>query len=318
MTSNLKPMQKNKKQEFMLPKDWRIYIQEILDRCENLIHYSIWNGIHVTRLRRWISNFITDEERYFAACVLDFLIYRSEEQTLALIKQFFQRTLPDLARLNPMPIPQIHDWEYALRHSPPLDPGIRLVTAVRQSDPHTKSAHVIARYMKRYLSVNESWIIKPWEIVDHLRKGIVTFIFIDDFLGTGDQFKTFLKMESLSNLFNSIYAAYVPLVAHVKGIDYLRHHFPNLRVRSVETLDNSYSVFNDECSCFWDGTNTPHSAKKFYFDLLRRKRIGITGPERRGYGHLELAYAFSHAAPDNCLPIFWWHYTNTWNPLFDR
>jgi hypothetical protein len=36
-----------------------------------------------------------------------------------------------------------------------------------------------------------------------------------------------------------------------------------------------------------------------------------------GYGDLGLSYAFSHATPNNTLPIFWYS-SNKWTPLLDR
>lgn len=140
---------------FRVPRDGKIYIDQILDRCISLIQCGIWGDFHPSRLRLWMSNFTTDEEKYFAACVLDSLIYRSKNQTLALIRQLFQRTLPDSTRLDPSPIGHIEDWQFLLRSkSPKGDPSIRLVAAVTSDDPPGKSAHVMARYMMQDLSLD--------------------------------------------------------------------------------------------------------------------------------------------------------------------
>jgi predicted alpha/beta-fold hydrolase len=120
MTSPMSP--------FQLPRDWRVYTDQILERCASLIQYGIWGDFKSSQLRRWMNNFTTDEERYFAACVLDTLIYRSKDQTLALIRQLFQRSLPDLTRLDHTPLGQIEDWQYLLQSEPSIrDPGVRLV-----------------------------------------------------------------------------------------------------------------------------------------------------------------------------------------------
>jgi len=307
------------KYDFKIPQDGHIYINAIFDRCENLIHNGIWNGIHVTKLRRWLSNFNTDEERYFAACVLDNLIYRSEDQTIAMMKQLLQRTLPDLNRIDPMHLGPESNFEQILKiRTFPIDPKIRLVTVLRRTDPHSKSSPAIARFMKRKLFVDENFIIKPWEIKEKMKEGIKVFLFIDDFLGTGDQFEKFFIAEMSDALLEDAYFAYVPLTAHFKGIERLQNTYPNLRVTAVEVLDNTHSLFHPESLCFQDGTNNPKSAKKFYYSLLNTKNIYIDGPERRGFGSFELTYAFSHAVPDNCLPILWWAYEKNWYPLFDR
>jgi hypothetical protein len=303
---------------FQLPRDGLTYIQDISARCRSLIDRDVWRDLDVARFRRWMANFRTNEEKYFAACVLDGLMYRSKDQTLALIKHMLQRTLPDLMRLDPPGVPTPTDWPAALavpgRRG---DPGVRLVTAVTQSDPPTKSAHHVGRLLKRHFSVSEDWIIKAWDIGDHFSRGVRIFIFIDDFLGTGDQFEKFYNVENIIS-HSGIYAAYVPLVAHAGGIAYLKQHLPIVRVKSVELLTESHAFFHVASKSFEDGINTPDLARSFYYDLLGNRGINLTTSDRGGFGGLELAYIFEHAAPDNCLPILWWRHSSLWTPLFDR
>lgn len=302
---------------FSLPDDYSIYIDKIKERCEDLISHNIWEGVSQIKLNQWLSNFETDEEQYFSACLLDSLIFRSEAQTISLIKQLFQRVLPDLNRVDPMPIGKIKDWLKAVNKNNGVYPLLRFVSVVQETDPPTKSAYIIARYMKRDLHVAEELIIKPWEINNCLKNGIKMYIFIDDFLGSGDQFNTLLENSDLTKQ-ASLYVAYTPLVVHEKGCKFLKEEHPNLRLRGVESLDKSHMVFHDESNCFNDGVNTPEGAKNFYYELLKKKKIEIFGEQRNGYGTLELAYVFNHAVPDNCLPIFYWDKNPEWKPLFDR
>ena len=167
------------------------------------------------------------------------------------------------------------------------------------------------------VSIDEKLIIRPQQIRDRLSEKIKVFLFIDDFLGTGDQFIKFFKGESLHSLIDSAYFAYVPLTAHCKGIDKLKKVYPDLRVSAVEVLDKTYSLFQDFCPCFDDNLNNPACAKAFYSHLIKKKNLRISNSQIRGWGNLELAYAFSHAVPNNCLPILWWP-RDSWHPLFDR
>ncbi len=304
---------------FQVPSDGSTYVESIVTRCTDLVTHQIWEGIHVSRLRRWMANFTSDEERYFAACLLDSLVYRSTAQTVALINQLFQRVLPDLTRLDPSPLGYVDDWLSLLRRPRSQgDPAIRLVAVVQQSDPPTKSAYIVARLMKRHLKVRESWIIKPWELSTHIEAGAKVFIFIDDFLGTGGQFEKVVAAEQLKPILKHGYFAYAPLAAHVRGVGHLEGRFRSLRVRAVESLNSSHSLFHRDSKCFDDGQNTPESAKAFYYRLLRRKGIRVTAARRGGFGHLQLAYVFEHAAPNNCLPLLWWSSAPDFRPLFDR
>ena len=310
-----------KSSQFSLPQGALAYIREITERCEDLINIGIWAGIDVQRLQRWLNNFKTEEEEYFAACILDNLIYRSNAQTKALLKQLFQRTLPDLTRLNASPVGTIYDWEERLKRSltnRPVNPEVRLVTAAGVTDPPTKSAYEIARFMKRFLYIDERWIINSWEIIENVRRGIKIFIFIDDFLGTGTQFENLINDGGLNHVLSEAYFAYLPLAAHIQGISYLERKFPSLHVSATEVLYESHGIFHKESTCFKDGINSPQIAKEFYYNLLDKYKIPIKGANRRGFGHLELAYIFEHAAPDNSLPILWWNDPGRWHSLFDR
>ncbi|MCI0628512.1 MAG: hypothetical protein L0387_43830 [Acidobacteria bacterium] len=245
------------------------------------------------------------------------MIYRSKDQTIALTQQLFQRVLSDLARVDPLPAPVMwHDLLIA--HPAVQDPEVRFVPVVRDEDPPVKSGFLVGRHLKQQLRINQRWFIHARQIPSLLRRGIRVFFFIDDFLGTGDQFEEFIEVQGLRPHISAMYAAYVPLAAYIHGIKRIHKLFPGLRVRPVETLEESHSLFHKDSECFNDGVNTPKSAKTFYYAFLRKKGLKIYGPDRRGYGHLELAYAFEHAVPDNCLPILWWPQTSSWNPLFLR
>ena len=89
---------------FRLPADGDIYVDRVFTRCRDLIGYQLWAGLQRSRLDSWIGNFRTSEERYFAARVLDALIYRSEDQTIALLRQLFRRVIPDSARIRGLPV----------------------------------------------------------------------------------------------------------------------------------------------------------------------------------------------------------------------
>ena len=304
---------------FKVPEDGETYISKIIERCQDLIFHGVWEGLNSIRLNRWLANFDTDEERYFAACLLDFLIYRSESQTFAMIEQLLQRVLPDLSIKYPMPIAPIEDWiTYLNRTTLKHDPGLRFVAVVKHGDPPGKSGDIIARDFKRRFNIDQRLLIDATQVLECHRTGVNCFIFIDDFLGTGQQLKEVIELQGIQHIFPGIYAAYTPLTAHITGIQRIEREFPSVHVSLVEILTEAYSVFNDACHCFADGENDAASAKQFYCELLEKKGIEEEGAARLGYGGLELAYVFSHAAPDNCLPLFWWYANPNFSSLFDR
>jgi hypothetical protein len=300
---------------FRLPPDGRIYADRIFARCRDLVGYQVWSGIQRPRLDAWIANFRTAEERYFAASVLDALIYRSDDQTIALLRELLSRVIPDHARINGLPnkLQQVHS---NLRDSR-VDPGVRVVPVIPPGAPPTKSGPLIARHLKRALTISERWIISPQNVAAAL--GVVdTVIFVDDFLGTGSQFSDFLTDTGLISFVPSHCFIYGCLAGHETGINMLRGLFPSLHVAAVERLDASHALFHQDGGSFRDEVNSVECARDFYYGLIDDRRFNITGPNRRGFGHLEIVYAFEHSVPDNTLPILWWDQSSQWRHLFDR
>ena len=299
----------------MLPKDGSIYTENIFDRCRDLVRYDIWAGIELRKLNLWISNFRSPEEQYFAARVLDSLIYRSNRQTIALMKQLFQRIIPDYA--HQLRLHQSLQNIYYEMQQDSVDPSIRIVPIVPPYDSPTKSGPTIARMLRRELGFKDKWIIYPHEVVANALK-VNAFVFVDDFLGTGLQFYSFLKDAKLEHLIPLTCSIYAPLVGHEEGIKLVRALVPELHVNAVETLNKNHALFNSLSGNFPDGVNTIEAARDFYYKLMTDHKIDLQGPNRRGFGQFELTYAFEHAVPDNSLPILWWAESNDWHPLFNR
>lgn len=304
---------------FAVPPDGEVFTNDILERAGALIDAGIWEGIDHVRLRTWLRNFDSPEEKYFAACVLDGLVYRSVGQTVAMMEQMLERTLVDHTRGSPPPKDVPGDWLAALRTRRGMgDPKIRIVPVIRDKDPPTKSGPQLARMYRRYLGLEDAWMIWPWQIQDQIKKGAKAFIFIDDFLGTGTQFARFGKKFDFANVLQGVYAVYAPLVAHREGLQCLAKELPYVGVCVVEALGARHSAFSPESPYFNDGTNSAASTKQFYEGLLERKLGSVPPNYREGWGKLQLTYVFQHAVPNNCLPILWWDQPGSWTPLFGR
>lgn len=303
---------------FCIPNDGELFIDQVLDRCRNLISSGIWEGITQVRLDTWMMNFASRTDRYFGACILDSLIYRSEKQTFSLMEHLFQRTLPDLHRQFP-PTSAVHtSWLEQLRRSTlGPDPLLRIVPVIKWDDPPAKSGPALARLYRRHLNIGQHWMIWPWQIKRAREVGIRSFLFIDDFLGTGQQFCEFAGQFALHQQLRGCYSVYAPLVAHEDGVKKLIGSIPDLHVVAVERIDDSYNIFSKRSHCFEDGINKPESARDYYDRLAASANFPVKPEALRGYGKLALTYAFHHATPDNCLPIIWAEGPN-WKPLLER
>jgi hypothetical protein len=295
----------------VLPANWSTYYAEIKDRCINLIAFKIWNGIELDRFNRWLKNFETDEEKYLSACILDSLMYRSNSKTKALIYHLFNVVLPNFTRLNPTPIGQIDDWFSRLK-SQTVDPMVRLVAVIADEDPPTKSTHHILRMLSKEFQIHEGWLIFPHKLKYHVQSGVKTFVFIDDFMGSGQQFNELVLEHDLHN-HKEIQTIYAPLVAHEKGCDYIQARYHGkIKVTCSEYLQADINFFDN----YFPGQQ--ESARQFYLDMLKSRGISSVDPINAfGYGNLQFAYSFEHACPDNSLSALWKR-NDSWSPLFNR
>lgn len=160
----------------------------------------------------------------------------------------------------------------------------------------------------------------PWAIQPEIDDGKVrAVIFVDDFLGTGNQFCEFVTDLLKSGLDPQVKWIYAPVVAHEEGIRKVSKEFPSVEVVPIETIGSEHSFFNPD---YWrsisNDTITAGNALDFYESFLRQRKFSseLRSPSR-GYGDLSLCFGFEHATPDNTLPIFW-HSGSTWTNLLQR
>lgn len=304
---------------FTLPKNGPVYTGIILERCQRLIRSGIWTGIKQTQFNIWLNNFQNDTERYFAACILDVFIYRSEEQTISMMRDLFDLELPSLAVLKQISILRSENLKPYLRAEPPQDERpVMIVPVIRMDEPPTKSGPMIARMLKQNLNINQNHIAWPWQVSLWKKKfGTEVVLFVDDLLGTGTQIKRFIHAFNLQESIEEMACVYCPLVAHEKGVKRVRKKFPSLSLVAAEHLGSSHSIFDPSTSPFIDSKNTIKDAQDFHSSLIERIK-GPTTKQSIGYGNLALTYAFSHGTPNNTLPILWWSVPGIWNPLLKR
>lgn len=301
--------------EFTLPENSQTYVNTVKDRCQDLIQYKIWSGIKSLDLKRWFNNFNGDLEQYFAACILDALIYRSEDQLVALANELFTKKLYSSLESVGFQFEHYKSLIDLLKSSPTNQ--LRLVSVSTKNERPVKSSNMILRAYKRKLGLNENWFIHPNEVkIEKESNGVNTFVFIDDFLGTGKQFQSMYKSYGFQLLLKKSNVLYAPLVAHSRGVGFLTDQNSNLVITASEYLNDNNDVFNN---AFKDGINTPESAKSFYDELLTNNNFSdLLDENKYGFGNLGLAYTFAHSSPDNCLHIIWDNQNGGWHPLIAK
>jgi hypothetical protein len=275
------------------------YIDRVIRRCDSLVAAQIWSDIDRNRLQYWFKSFSGIEEQYFAALVLDSLIYRSKAQTKALMTQAIQRLLPELLRPTGELTKYDGKWLETIKKS---GVPIRLVPVIRQGDGPNKSGNSVCRDYGNLLNVNNRIIINPDDIPKAKKDGCKLFIFVDDFLGTGNQFSKFYT--SIKSEIDGVQAVYLPLCAHESGIKNVKETCGELLISSPDLLGDKDKFLKADSQLLPDRINKYDALRSFYHYLLE-KRLGCKIDEPEGYGGLGLVYGFYNATPNATLPLLW-------------
>lgn len=150
--------------------------------------------------------------------------------------------------------------------------------------------------------------------------GITTLVFIDDFVGSGNQFTKLidrltedvgdvLTAKSISVFFIALAGFAEAGVRMQKNVELLE--FP-LTVHFCDTLDDAHRPFSDQSTTYPDPQDREHAraiAFEFGEKLVKNNPLG--------YGGGQALVVFESSCPNNTLPILWSD-SKDWKPLFPR
>jgi hypothetical protein len=288
---------------------------DVLDRFRVLLKKRVITGIDETALDRWLGNFNTDEERYFAACILNRLIFRSQAMINSSIDHLLHCMLPTFLRQNDLfPHNDIESFLRALRTN---DSSYHVrfvgVDGSKTSDTGKSGVLVIRRY-KQHAGIDKLLTCRPDKFAE-LSNKVRCIVFVDDMLGTGKQFYDFAVENALAEK-KHIRMVYCPLVAHNNGLQWLRAKCSWLTVLPVEVLDERHQFFCESIKNpgFWkvDESNTAVDARVFYDNLAIKHGI----PKSTRFT-LDLVLGFEHSTPNNSLSLLWAS-SDKWTALLKR
>lgn len=279
-----------------------IYFKEKKERSEKMIDYGIWRGVHSDDLGAWLKNFTSDEERFFAACILDWLVYRNDEHVVSMLYDLLTKHLHNQWRLDGNPLYNEEINPLIMARSKWNDPGFRYVTAVTKKDKDTKSGYHLARYLNQKLEVSTNWNIKSTEIDVAYQNGIKTFLFVDDIIGTGEQMNNVLCEAGVGN-YSDVFVYVAVCAAHEEGIRTIHKSFPFVRILYAELIPKDSSVFIQFPTAEM-GFENAEALKSWYINFM--KKNGVDEAKSLGRGDLGLVYAFESNVPNDSLPLLYY------------
>lgn len=290
----------------------------VLAKCDYFVDVQLWPLHSHVDPRRWLQNF-TDEERPYAIHLLNALLYYAEP----LIDQLFVAAFQGLSRYLRGKSESLVQAQAAWRAF--VDNAI--VTPVPGERPHsTDSGNLFARKARDQVPIPESRILTPEVALREIISRPRPVVFIDDFVGSGNQFLTMWKRPlevtpSFQLSFEKYVAAqrggvqffYCPAICTEYGFGRVASACPDVIVSPAHTLSGRYNATAPD-SILWPPHLLPEAAHVLEEASIR---AGIGSAFWKGFHGLGLALAFSHGVPDATLPLIWWH-DNGWLPLVHR
>ncbi len=311
---------------FKAPDDFQLFYDEILKRCYSFIELGYWNKIDKSKLNIWLDNFQTNEEKYLSALILHKIIYRNDQAIIAMLSNIFQIIIPNyLMQNNIYTCNDLELWEEKL-----FNPGMNFqtITKFRISTITTGDLGESGQFYMRLL--REKFISSKM-LCDITRKDfekvktghVDTIIFIDDFIGTGMQIGSFIDTYH-SNLSKFRNIAFMPLIAHTKGIKAIQKKAQiynlNITILPVETINcqNASFYLNKPLGDKFDGYNTIKDLLLFYKDFIKTQDIETNVNHIYGFGNLGITQLFSTGTPDNNLPPIYKNTNLSWKALQEK
>jgi len=292
----------------------------VLEKCDYFTRVQLWPLRKDLNPRLWLANFADTEQRH-ARYLLNAFLYLSTP----LVEQIVVDSFEALSRVIVEPSTDV-DAATAAWHA--FVDNLRVVIVRGETARPTDSGYLFSRIVRDRLDISDSRIFDVPEALRELRDGLdAPFVFVDDFVGSGNQFiDTWVRQWDLSDgsySFADVPAGqstfyYCPTVATTEGLAATRDNCPRVHVEAGHELGPRSSVFHAE-SLVWPAELRP-SARDVIQMASARAGIPDTGGgenDWRGFHELGLTLAFSHGVPDATLPLYWWE-SETWHPLKKR
>lgn len=293
-----------------------MYVETVLKKCELFSACSMWSREPHVRPRAWLNNF-EEHERPIAAVLLDHFVFFGSEATNYMLASTLRR-LTAFVR------------EYRGEENLKRFTRDAVFTPVLSETPNpTDSGGLFCRKVRQVLGIPDTRFVSLEQAYESAANE-VPVIFVDDFIGSGDQMestwdrkispgRSFRELASNSHLD----ATYLALVGTESGCIRLSRDCPELRLVVAHILDQSHSIFGIPSNPLRpDLDDLPNRVDqlldKYQSQLHLPAYFSTTREKKYGYSDLGLLLAFEHSVPDATVPLIWASGSNDWTPLARR
>lgn len=290
-------------------------VERALSRCRFFAESRVWPFHARIHPEKWLNNF-TDDEIPHAVSLLESFLYFSPEMVNAMLVSVFRSLATEVIDVTASPTDVRAAWTSFLNTA--------VFTHVAGEKPNASdSGHIFVRKLRQELGIPESRLFYHPEALAELEQRDSYLIFVDDFVGSGQQFTyTWLadrpnvhgQLRSFSQVADPTKVIYCPLICTARGRARIEALRPvGIRVHAAHVIPDEYGALHPQ-SVIW-----PEHLRADAPDFLRvvSARAGVPAAEQFGFDQLGLALGFDHSVPDATLRIIYWE-ENGWNPLLLR
>ncbi len=290
-----------------------------LDNYRFLGQTSFWEHQPALDPKRWLGNFV-EKELPFARQLLNSFVFVSDQSTRRLLRhaisQLSRFVLGD--ECDSFVYEKSRYQEVLLRS---------VVTSPTGEVPNiSDSGALFTRLVRQELDFPQANLKDNAGTVKLiLESGLRSVIFVDDFVGSGNQFVETIHREieiddekftffQCLERFPDLNLYYIPIYSTEFGSKRIREKCGRVILSPVFLLDDTHSVMNPK-SYIWDEMYSKEEI--FEFVVTASRRAGIPDDQIMGFCGLSLGMAFQHCVPDATLPLFY-HNSENWKPLKKR
>jgi hypothetical protein len=229
---------------------------------------------------------------------------------------------------------QIRDlWRATYRNSLPIDAKTSGAVYLAPGHLGKSSTHLLYTLKQALTDLNESergfdfrTAFRSVEMLRPDNNELRTLVFIDDFIGSGDQLVTYLEALKGTHPWLFSYRILIwTLAGFENGVTRLKDYLgAKSRIIVAHPLTEKDRAFSKE-NPLWDSETDRMRARTWSERVgsALLKSEGIDHPEENslGWKDSQALVAFHHNIPNNTLPLFWGRGIvdeRQWEPLFER
>jgi len=308
---------------FKAPHNYLEFYNEMVRKSEKLIEIGYWDKIEIRKLRKWLENFKTDEEKYLSALILYKLVYRNDKSIDSMLNKLFHITIPNiLEKYNIYPFNMtMNEWRDKLKNKNFYKIGNFSFSTIISDELGDSGNDYMRRLRDKFVDKNLIRKVTAGKIKHHK-----ALIFIDDILASGTQINTFFRVYK-DDLMKYEYLIFTPLIAHKKGIEKIEAKFKELKYTNqliinpleIITCDKHVLDFKIKDDGYFDAENSIEDLENFYISIVDKKGLKQYKEDNFGFGNLGLALIFATGIPDNTIPLIRCkNEVDSWNPLYEK